>query len=93
MERDPWHKTGRWIWGIACLIIAGIAFVWGGLPLVALLAAALIAYAILFAAGRAAIFALKGRNRADDAVSFLRRFAADIRRAIFDGPFFILMYW
>lgn len=86
---------GRWLWGAVCLGLGIVAFWSGGFLLVCFVAIALLIYAVLFATVATALRSKGSSTEGDgnNASPMFTRFAANFRKALVDGPIFVLGYW
>ncbi|GAA4751704.1 hypothetical protein GCM10023264_18050 [Sphingomonas daechungensis] len=85
---------GRWHWGAVCLGVGFVAFWSGGFLLVCLVAIALLTYAALFATVATALGSRRSSTAADGDIAspLLTRFGTNFRKALVDGPIFVLSY-
>jgi len=96
MEDGRLDTLGRWIWATVCLALFVLAFIQGGLFLVGVVAAAIFAYAILFATIATLARGLRqmvSPTAGQPACSLRARFTSNFRRALVDGPLFLLAFW
>ena len=83
---------GRWIWAAICFALCVVALVQGGLGLLSLVLGAILAYAFLFAIC-ATVATIVRRIGAGAAPPVWVRFATNFRKALVDGPLFLLAFW
>ena len=96
MENGRLDKTGRWIWGAICLAVIVLALVQGGLKLASFIVVAIVAYATLFATVATLILTIKRlvkRYPDQAALPAWQRFAGYFRKALIEGPVFLLAFW
>jgi hypothetical protein len=67
------------------LVLVGFAFAQGGLVLVGFVAAAILVYAFVFAIAATVVTGLRSP-------SLGHRFASNLRKALVDGPLFLLAF-
>ena len=85
----------RWLWGAVCLALGIAAFWIGGLLLACFVAIALLIYAALFAVVATALRSKRSSTESDSNIAspMFTRFATNFRKALVDGPIFVLSYW
>ena len=93
MQNEQLDSFGRYIWLTICLALAVAALFRGGWLLFGLLAIAVIICAVLFAVLGTTAATLRGRGGSGTGTSLPQRFGSNFRRALLDGPLFILAYW
>jgi hypothetical protein len=93
MRKGQLDSFGRYTWLATCLALAVAALFQGGWLLVGLLAIAVLFYAVLFAVIGTTAAALGGHGGSGTGTPLPQRFGSNFRRALLDGPLFILAYW